>query len=138
MKTFKIKAEKVFLSAEEQVLRFNSPALDAEHILLALVDDSNNYACKILKKLGIDLGSLKRDLEDAIKKSATGHYDLYPITPRIDKILVYAQEFAEKSGNKSIDTEHILFGILKENTSLASKMLYSKGIDLDKIASEIK
>ncbi|WP_262370074.1 Clp protease N-terminal domain-containing protein [Dictyoglomus thermophilum] len=50
MKTLKFRSESIISSAEELVLSFSSPSMDAEHLLLSIINDKNNGACKILKK----------------------------------------------------------------------------------------
>lgn len=138
MKTLKFRSESIISSAEELVLSFSSPSMDVEHLLLSIINDKNNGACKILKKIGIDLGRIKAELERELKAQKTNQYDLSPISQKVFKILDYAQSFAKEMGKEIIDAEHLLLGILKESTSFASKLLLDNGVSIEKVLKEIK
>lgn len=138
MKTLKFKTESIILNAEELALNFCSPYMDVEHLLLSLIIDQENNAYKLLKKLGINLFNVKSALEKELKNRKTDKYDMSPVSQRVFKVLDFAQEFAKRMGNDLIDGEHILLGILKENTSFASKILCESGISIETILNEIK
>lgn len=138
MKTLKFKTESILLNAEELVLNFCSPYMDVEHLLLSLITNQENNAYKLLKKLGINLHNIKSALERELKSRKTDKYDMSPVSQRVFKVLDFAQDFAKRMGKELIDGEHILLGILKENTSFASKILYENGINIETILNEVK
>lgn len=138
MKTLRFKSENIIMSAEELVLNFHSPYMDVEHLLLSMIIDENNQACKLLKKLGINLEKLKVELEKEIKSRKTDKYDMSPVSQKVFKALDYAQDFAQRLGKDVIDTEHILLGILRESSSFASKLLYDNGVSIEIILNKLK
>jgi ATP-dependent Clp protease ATP-binding subunit ClpA len=138
MKAFKIRADKFLIYAQEIALAYSSPCVDVEHLLLGLIKEENSIVGGILKKMGVDLKKIKAELEKEIKNLKTDKYEMYPISQKLSKILDYAQEFAKKFGDNVVDSEHLLLGILKENTSFASKILNSQGVNLDKIIKELQ
>lgn len=138
MKVLKFKTESILLNAEELVLNFCSPYMDVEHLLLSLITNQENNAYKLLKKLGINLHNIKSALERELKSRKTDKYDMSPVSQRVFKVLDFAQDFAKRMGKELIDGEHILLGILKENTSFASKILYENGINIETILNEVK
>ncbi len=54
------------------------------------------------------------------------------ISEKINKILKYSREEAVRLGNDYIGTEHILLGIIKDNSNLATKILQNLGVDIEK------
>ncbi|HOV91756.1 MAG TPA: ATP-dependent Clp protease ATP-binding subunit [Candidatus Kapabacteria bacterium] len=57
---------------------------------------------------------------------------------KINKILKYSREEAVRLGNDYIGTEHILLGIIKDNSNLATKILQNLGVDIEEISQEIE
>ena len=58
-------------------------------------------------------------------------------TERAKKALSLASKEAKQLGSTIIDTEHILLGILEDNSSIASKVLNSFQVDTKKIRETI-
>lgn len=57
---------------------------------------------------------------------------------KIQNILKIATSFAEKLGSASVETEHLLFGVLNDEASVASKILNEFGVTKTKYASVFK
>ena len=57
---------------------------------------------------------------------------------QIQNIFSTATDFAEKLGSVSVETEHLLFGVLNDNTSIASKTLKDFGVSEIKYANVVK
>ena len=62
---------------------------------------------------------------------------MYKFTNRAEKALEIAQELAVEFGHNYIGTEHLLYGLVKEGTGVASKVLENQDITAEKIAEEI-
>ena len=63
---------------------------------------------------------------------------VYKFTNRAEKALELANEIAIEMGHNYIGTEHILYGLAKEGTGVASKVLESQGVNSENIVSEIE
>ena len=63
---------------------------------------------------------------------------IYKFTNRAEKALDIAAELAAELGHNYIGTEHILYGLSKEGTGVASKVLETQTITPEKIAEEIE
>lgn len=57
---------------------------------------------------------------------------------KIQNVFKIATSFAEKLGSASVETEHLLFGVLNDETSVASKILNDLGVTKTKYASVFK
>ncbi|MBU0694805.1 MAG: ATP-dependent Clp protease ATP-binding subunit [Candidatus Omnitrophica bacterium] len=135
---FTERARKVLVLAKEEARRFNHDYIGSEHILLGLVREGEGVACAVLQNLGIDLERLRFEIE---KLASPGSTTLVsgdiPFTPRAKKALELAAEEARSFGHNYIGTEHILLGLAREGEGIASQVLFSLGIDLNKIREEI-
>ncbi|MGH7452928.1 MAG: Clp protease N-terminal domain-containing protein, partial [bacterium] len=55
--------------SRKEALRLGHNWIGTEHILLGLLRDDEGLAVEILRILGIDLGKIKRAMEDAVKST---------------------------------------------------------------------
>ena len=63
---------------------------------------------------------------------------LYKFTARAEKAIEIANEIALELGHKYIGTEHLLYGLCKEGTGIASKVLQNQNITDEEILQEIE
>ena len=63
---------------------------------------------------------------------------MYKFTGRSEKALELAGELAAEFGHNYIGTEHILYGLIREGSGVASQVLSSQEITAEKIAEEIE
>src|SRR6186713_2681988 len=59
-------------------------------------------------------------------------------TERARKVVFYAQEEAGRLGENYVSTEHLLLGLVRENDSVAARILDRMGVSLGRIRSEIE
>jgi len=135
---FTERARKVLVLAKEEARRFNHDYIGTEHVLLGLIREGEGVACAVLQNLGINLDMVRKELERLIAAGSVASVlgDI-PFTPRAKKALELAAEEARFLGHNYIGTEHILLGLIREGEGLASQVIFSVGIDLEKIKEEI-
>ena len=63
---------------------------------------------------------------------------IYKFTNRAEKAIELANKLAIELGHNYIGTEHILYGLSKEGTGVASKVLESQEVNADNILEEIE
>jgi len=59
-------------------------------------------------------------------------------TERAQQVLVLAQEEAKRLNHNFIGTEHILLGLVREGSGIASRALQNLGIELPRVRSEVE
>ena len=62
---------------------------------------------------------------------------MYKFTKRAEKAIEYANRIALEFGHNYIGTEHLLYGLLKEGSGVASKVLENQGITSEQIEEQI-
>ena len=134
---FTQKAQQVIYFAEQEARNMNHHAVGTEHILLGILDEGQGIAAKALTALGVDLEKTKDTILQmvAIGSQAVGKEML--MTPRAKRVFTLAQDEAVRWGVNYIGTEHILLGLLREDESLASRVLAELNIDPDKIRKQV-
>ena len=59
-------------------------------------------------------------------------------TERARKVVFFAQEEAGRLGENYVSTEHLLLGLVRENDSVAARILDRMGVSLGRIRSEVE
>ncbi len=62
----------------------------------------------------------------------------YKFTSSAEKVIEYANEITLKLGHDYIGSEHILYGLLKENTGIANKVLEEQNLTAEGILTQIE
>ena len=61
----------------------------------------------------------------------------YKFTKRAEKAIEIANQIAIDFGHNYIGTEHLLYGLLKEGSGVASKVLENQGITSEQVEEQI-
>ena len=133
---FSERARRVLTMAQEEARNLNHNYIGTEHILLGLVREEEGVASKVLTNLGVGVGKARSAVEFIIgrgEKPATGETGL---TLRAKKVIELAIDEARQLGHSYIGTEHLLLGLLREAEGVASSVLDSFGITLERARAE--
>ncbi len=126
-----IKAQDAIQVAQAIATRFQHTTLDAETLLLALLEQPEGLARPILEKIGAQPNLVTRDVdaELATLPKVTGAGATYggSIGSRLTKVFNEAFSLAEKMGDEYVSTEHFLLA-LSEDTGPSGRILKSFGV----------
>jgi ATP-dependent Clp protease ATP-binding subunit ClpA len=114
--------------------RGESLKVEPEHLLLALMEFDQWLVLHFLPrgKSAFDeiVFELTRSSSEPVASNAR------PLADATLRVLARADEEAKRSGHESVDTEHLLLGILDEEDDTASRLLQRHGMDPDRIRRE--
>jgi ATP-dependent Clp protease ATP-binding subunit ClpC len=133
---FSERARRVLTLAQEEAQHFNHTYIGTEHILLGLLREDEGVGAKVLANLGVGLNKARSAVEFIIgrgEKPSTGEIGL---TPRAKRIIELAIDEARHLGHNYIGTEHLLLGLLREGGGVASDVLDSFGVTLERARTE--
>ena len=135
---FTDRARKVMALANQEAQRFNHEYIGTEHILLGLIKEGSGVGANVLKNLGVDLRSVRLEVERFVKAGA----EMVTLgklqqTPRARKVIEYAVEEARALNHNYVGTEHLLLGLLREQDGMAAKVLTSLGLNLNAVREEV-
>jgi ATP-dependent Clp protease ATP-binding subunit ClpC len=134
---FSERARRVLTIAQEEARNLNHSYIGTEHILLGLVREDEGVAAKVLTNLGIGLGKVRSAVEFIIGRGEKPGSGETGLTPRAKKVIELAIDEARQMGHNYIGTEHLLLGLLREGEGVASSVLDSFGITLERARSEV-
>lgn len=134
---FSPRVKDVITFSREEALRLGHNYIGVEHLLLGIIREGEGTAIKILEGLNIDLGRLRKMVENSIgnqpaKANSQGNI---PLVKQAEKILKITYLEAKIFKSPLIGTEHLLLSILKDEDNVATKSLHSFNIDYE-IAKE--
>lgn len=131
------KARRVIFFARYEASEFGSAYIGPEFLLLGMLREDKYVVTRWLGEgdwLAVFRGEVEKYVNKGPKTSTS--VDL-PLTAESKRILAYAAEEAERLKHQHIGTEHLFLGLLRESNSYASKMLISRGVNLQTVRETI-
>ncbi|HSM13144.1 MAG TPA: ATP-dependent chaperone ClpB [Thermoanaerobaculia bacterium] len=107
---FTEKAQEAIVAAQQLAERLQSPVLDAEHVLAALVEPDDGVPAETLRRLGVDLPAFRAELAGLLAGRARIQGGSLTLDPRAKRVVERAQEEARRLGDDYVSTEHLLIG----------------------------
>ncbi|MEK6784439.1 MAG: ATP-dependent Clp protease ATP-binding subunit [Nitrospirota bacterium] len=128
---FTDKGRKIIILAREEAERHQNDYLGTEHLVLAILRESDGIALMILKKMGLSTEQIRLEIERNLPGGgATMTFGEIPFSPRVKKVIEYGVEEARLLGHNHIGSEHLLLGLLREEEGIGGKILRSLGANL--------
>src|ERR1041385_1024033 len=134
---FTPRAQKVLALARGEAERFNHHFVGTEHLLLGIVALEQGTAVAVLRKMGIDLESVRREVETQVGRGPDEKPFHPPYTPRVKKVLALAAKEAKALNHTYVGTEHILLGLLREGDGVGGRVLKNLGLDMEQTRQQI-
>ncbi len=122
--------------SKEEAIRLGNSHISPEHLFLGILRDGEGVAVEILINQGIDLMVLKGSLEKSIKVESpvtVADHEVIPLLRSTERILklVYLEAKALKSS--TIESEHLLLAILKDENALVTRFLSEMDVDYQSV-----
>jgi CHAT domain-containing protein len=116
---FTEKAIKVILLAQEEARRLGHNFVGVEFIFLGLIGEATGIAAKVLRQQGITLKNARIEVEKILGRGSGMITVEPPFTESAKLVLNNAVSIARQLEHESINTEHLLIGIIQEGESTA-------------------
>src|SRR3954467_1306493 len=135
---FNDRAKRVLALAQDEAIRFNHNYIGTEHLLLGLVREGEGVAARVLDSLGVELSKVRTAVEFIIGRgdSTTSPSEI-TLSPRTKKVIELAIDEARKLGHSHVGTEHLLLGLVREGEGIASGVLESLVVSLEKVRHQV-
>ena len=134
---FTDKARRVVVLAQEEAKLLNHNYIGTEHILLGLIHEGEGVAAKALESLGINLDSVREQVQEIIGQGQQAPAGHIPFTPRAKKVLELSLREALQLGHSYIGTEHLLLGLIREGEGVAAQVLTKLGADTNRVRQQV-
>ena len=135
-----VKAQEIVQNALEIAQNYNNQILEPEHLLAALVQESDGIADTILKKTGGNVKRLKllvNDLLEKLPKVSGAGIGNQQMSINTAKLFDSAAEEARNLKDEYVSTEHLLLA-LSSDQGRAGQALRDNGVSRDSILAALK
>ena len=124
--------------AESTARSWKHSYIGTEHILVGLLDEQEGTAGKILEEFGVDREKLESLITKLIAPSGVLVAEKSAgYSPRAQKVREQAVKEAEKQNEDLAGTEHLLLAMLKETDCVGTRLLYTMGVNIQKLYSAV-
>lgn len=133
--SFSDKVKEILRFSRDEAIRLNHDSIGAEHIILSLLREKEDFVYQTLIGLNVDIAAFRKQLEKAIASNSgsilNSNSDI-PLTKQTSNILKVAILEAKKYKSTLIQTEHIMLAILRSKENIVSQVFRDYDID-DKV-----
>jgi len=137
---FTIKSQEAVQNAQEIASNYSNQSVEPDHLLAALVQDSEGIVVPILQKLGTNVNYLKIKINETIEhlpKVQGAGLGSQHLSPQLGQVLESAQQEAQQLKDEYVSTEHLLLGLFTAKSSI-SKLLVDQGVSKEIIYKALK
>jgi len=120
---FSGEARQVVVVAQEEARALQHQHIGTEHLLLGLFSAPESAACRVLSSFGLTKEMVTDDVLAAMPRGDAASKGHIPFTKRAKKVMELALREALALNHSYIGTEHILLGIVREESGLGATIL---------------
>jgi ATP-dependent Clp protease ATP-binding subunit ClpC len=131
------RARRVVFFARYEASQLGGQAIEAEHLLLGLVREGRGLTQRVLARAGLSPEVVRREVQERVpRQDAQSSVVEMPLSGTSKRILAFAAEEAQRMLQSHIGTEHILLGLVREESSVAASILGARGVKLPMMRDE--
>jgi ATP-dependent Clp protease ATP-binding subunit ClpC len=132
------RARRVIFFARYEASQLGSNSIESEHLLLGLIREGKGLTSRLFSKSQLSMDGIRKDIEGRAmyREKVSTSVDI-PLSVESKRVLGYAAEEAERMLHNYIGTEHILLGLMREESSVAAHILAEKGMRLGGVREDI-
>ena len=138
-----MKAQEALQAAQVKAVRYSHQEVDGEHLFLALLEQDEGLAARMIERVGARAAEIKARVEEEldrrpkVKGAATEAGKVY-VTQRLNQLLVRAADEASRLRDEYVSVEHLLLAFLDEGKGTpAGRILAEAGVDRQRFLKEL-
>jgi ATP-dependent Clp protease ATP-binding subunit ClpB len=137
------KSQEALHDAQTKALRFGHSEVDGEHLLLALLDQPEGLAPRLLSAAEVDVAQLRSTVEQGLNRrpsvsgpgAAPGQVF---VTRRLSGLLDAAEREASRLKDEYVSIEHLLLALIDEGSgSAAGRALHDQGVNRERFLAAL-
>lgn len=109
----------------------------SEHLLLGILSSEDSLARRCLHEQGVSAEKVRQTLISFVGKGLSGMPPSQGLTPRARRVIETAAQECAASGGACVGTEHLLLGLLREEGSMAMRILRTLGTDVRRLQANL-
>jgi len=134
---FTIKSQEALQAAQTKAIRYGHMEVDGEHLLLALLEQSEGILPKLLQRMEVPVNRVHDRLEEELeRKPRVSGPGVEPgkvyLSQRLSRLLIKAQEEAQRLKDEYVSAEHLFLAFTDEAAATpAGRIIKEFGISRD-------
>jgi ATP-dependent Clp protease ATP-binding subunit ClpB len=138
------KTQEAIQAAQSLAVKLGHQEVDGEHLLLALLDQPEGLVPRLLQKMEVSISDLAAQVRGELqgRPSLTGgglEAGKVYITPRLQQLLVSAEDETKRLKDEYVSVEHLMLAILGEGkSSPAARILADLQVDRDRFLAALR
>lgn len=139
LNNYTIKAQEIIQAAQQVAFNHSNPAIETNHLLKALLDDTDSAIEFLLKKNNLNVQHVQNKLNESIQKlpKVQSGEPAQSISRDLNNALLRTNTSLKQFGDEFISVEHLLLGVLQGNDDSA-KLLKDAGLTEKGLVAAIK
>ncbi|HEY3027107.1 MAG TPA: ATP-dependent chaperone ClpB [Pyrinomonadaceae bacterium] len=135
---FTLRGQEAIQSGIEIAERNQNQQVEPEHVLFAMLEQSEGILRPVLGKLGANVQVVLSDLQAALGRFPRVQGGQQYFSPRLSQVFTAAQKQADQMKDEYVSTEHLLLAIVDEKDGDAGKILRQHGVNHDDLLKVIE
>ncbi|MEP6706420.1 MAG: ATP-dependent chaperone ClpB [Pyrinomonadaceae bacterium] len=135
---FTLRGQEAIQSGIEIAERNQNQQVEPEHVLFAMLEQSEGILRPVLGKLGANVQVVLNDLQAAVARFPRVQGGQQYFSPRLSQVFTVAQKQADQMKDEYVSTEHLLLAIVDEKDGEAGKILRQHGVNHDDLLKVIE
>ncbi|MER3525025.1 MAG: ATP-dependent chaperone ClpB [Ignavibacteria bacterium] len=136
-----IKSQEAVQTAQEIASSYGNQMIEPEHLLAALVQDTEGTVVPILQKIGANVSSIKikiNELMDRFPKVSGAGLSNQALSQSLVRVFERAMKHAQNLKDEYVSTEHLLLALVETKDTQAGKLLIEQGVTVDAVLRVLK
>ncbi|MEU9836391.1 ATP-dependent chaperone ClpB [Streptosporangium sp. NPDC048047] len=133
------KSQEALHDAQTAALRHGHQDVDGEHLLLALLDQSDGLVPRLVSRAGADPARLREEVEaELLRRPRVAGPGVEPgqirVTQRLSRLLETARRESDRLKDEYVSVEHLLAALLEEGPETsAGRLLAAQRLDRERL-----
>jgi ATP-dependent Clp protease ATP-binding subunit ClpB len=129
------KAQEAILRAQRLTTEYGHPQIEPQHLLLALLQQSEGVVPQVILRLGNDPQRMINDLQQSLSRRprVSGSASQAGVSSATSRILQMAEREAEALRDEYVSTEHMLIAMADSSAGEVSRFLAAYGVNRDAV-----
>lgn len=131
-------AKRTLTLAQEEAERSGHSYIGTEHLLLGLLRIESGIAYRVVTSLGITTDSVRQTIQAVLGRNERILIQTIIPTSRVNKVIEISFDEARRMGHDSVDTGHLLLGLVIEGEGIAAHVLEDLGATPERVVAEVQ
>ncbi|MDB5193206.1 MAG: ATP-dependent chaperone ClpB [Segetibacter sp.] len=129
LNNYTIKSQEIIQQAQQLAFNNSNPAIETNHLLMALLKDEDSPVDFLLKKNNVNVAFIESKVDEAIQKlpKVSGTEPAQTLSRELNNVLLKANASLKEFKDEFVSVEHLMLGLIQVNDDVA-RLLKDAGL----------